>query len=138
MIRIGKEADGQTIIEFALVAVLFFLLLLGIVEFAIMMFNQQVITNAGREGARFGVVARPVGGKITSSQVTDEARSFAETNVVAFGNPNFTVGAQFSSGLQSCEKTQDLLTVTVRYDYSFLFLPFAKKTMESQSSMFCE
>lgn len=42
--------------EFAVVAPLFFLLILGMVEFGRMMMIQQVITNASREGARIAVL----------------------------------------------------------------------------------
>lgn len=42
--------------EFAVVAPLFFLLILGMVEFGRMMMVQQVLTNASREGARIAVL----------------------------------------------------------------------------------
>lgn len=43
---------GAAAVEFALIAPLFFLLLIGIIEFGRGMMVQQVITNATREGAR--------------------------------------------------------------------------------------
>ena len=42
--------------EFAVVAPIFFLLVLGMVEFGRMMMVQQVLTNASREGARIAVL----------------------------------------------------------------------------------
>ncbi len=42
--------------EFAVVAPLFFLLILGMVEFGRMMMVQQILTNASREGARIAVL----------------------------------------------------------------------------------
>lgn len=138
MRRNAANETGQAIIEFALIAIVFFGLLLGIIEFAILLFNQQVITNAGREGARFGVVARPVDLKVTRDQIIAETKNFAQSHVVSFGNKSLSVDAQFASGLQSCEKTQDVLTVTVDYSHSFLFLFSASKTMRTQARMICE
>lgn len=43
-------------VEFAVVAPLFFLLVLGMIEYGRMVMVQQVITNASREGARMAVL----------------------------------------------------------------------------------
>jgi Flp pilus assembly protein TadG len=47
---------GASAVEFAIVAPVFFLVVLGIIEFGRMAMVQQVITNAAREGARVGVL----------------------------------------------------------------------------------
>jgi hypothetical protein len=44
------------VVEFAIVAPVFFLFVLGILEFGRMVMVQQVLTNASREGARVAVV----------------------------------------------------------------------------------
>ncbi len=51
-----KEDSGQALVEFALVVPIFLLLLLGIVEFARAWNIYEVLTDAGREGARNAVV----------------------------------------------------------------------------------
>jgi len=51
----GSES-GQALVEFALVVPIFLLLLLGIVEFARAWNIYEVLTDAGREGARNAVV----------------------------------------------------------------------------------
>ena len=53
-----KNQDGATLVEFAIIAPLLFLLIFGIIEFSLLLFNKHVITNSSREGARAGVVAR--------------------------------------------------------------------------------
>jgi len=53
-----KNQDGVTIVEFAIIAPLLFLLIFGIIEFSLLLFNKHVITNSSREGARAGIVAR--------------------------------------------------------------------------------
>ena len=47
---------GAAAVEFAIVAPVFFMVVLGIIEFGRMAMVQQVITNAAREGARIGVL----------------------------------------------------------------------------------
>lgn len=44
--------------EFALVLPVLLLILFGIIEFGLVMFDQAVITNASREGARAGIVLK--------------------------------------------------------------------------------
>src|SRR2546425_3804405 len=53
--RLQRE-DGIVALEFALILPIFLLIVAGIVEFAVMLFDQQIITNASREGARAGIV----------------------------------------------------------------------------------
>jgi Flp pilus assembly protein TadG len=47
---------GQAMVEFALVAPIFFLLVLGLIEFARAMYYVQILNNAAREGARYAIV----------------------------------------------------------------------------------
>jgi len=143
LIRKSVEQRGATLVEFALVGLLFFTLLFGIIEFGLLLFNQQVITNAGREGARYGIVARPIikdktTYKIDTEDIRLKVKSFAEQNIVSFGDKNFIVDPVFKSGSDYCQKFRDELTVAVSYDYSFLFLPFSKKTLGTTATMICE
>jgi Flp pilus assembly protein TadG len=47
---------GQGLVEFALVVPLFFLLLLGTVEFGRAVYTIEMLNNAAREGARYAIV----------------------------------------------------------------------------------
>ncbi len=51
-----KNESGIAAVEFALVLPLLLLVLFGTIEFGILMYDQSVITNAAREGARWGAV----------------------------------------------------------------------------------
>ncbi len=51
-----RNRRAAAAVEFALVAPVFFLLILGMVEYGRMVMVQQVITNASREGARRAVL----------------------------------------------------------------------------------
>lgn len=54
MLRHGSR--GQTLVEFALIAPMFFMVLFGIIVIGLGVFYQQQLTHAAREAARFAVV----------------------------------------------------------------------------------
>ena len=51
-----RRTRGQTLVEFALVAPLFFLLLFAIIEGGRFVFFYEVLNNATREGARYAII----------------------------------------------------------------------------------
>jgi Flp pilus assembly protein TadG len=51
-----NRQKGVAAVEFAIVAPLLFLLIFGIISYGIMLYNQALITNATRTGARAGIV----------------------------------------------------------------------------------
>jgi Flp pilus assembly protein TadG len=50
-----REDDGAAMVEFAIISSVLLMLVLGIVEFGFLYYQKQVITNASREAARYGV-----------------------------------------------------------------------------------
>ena len=53
-----KNQRGASAIEFAIVFPLLVLLLFGIIEFSLILYDKVMITNASREGARAGIVVQ--------------------------------------------------------------------------------
>ncbi len=54
--RTRRHPVGQALVEFALVAPMFFLLLFAILEGARFVFYNEMLNNAAREGARYAIV----------------------------------------------------------------------------------
>ena len=54
-------------VEFALVAPVFFLLVFGMIEYGRMVMVQQILTNASREGARLAVLDGITTGNVTAA-----------------------------------------------------------------------
>jgi Flp pilus assembly protein TadG len=54
--RVRKRRRGAAVVEFAVVAPVFFLLVFGMIEYGRMVMVQQILTNAAREGARVGIL----------------------------------------------------------------------------------
>lgn len=77
-----KNRLGAAVVEFAVVAPLFFLLILGMIEFGRMLMVQQVLTNASREGAR-----RAVLDKATTQEISTAVQDYLSSS----GIPGATV-----------------------------------------------
>jgi hypothetical protein len=71
---ISKTKKGQDLVEYALTIPIFLVLLLIILDFGRITFYYASLTNAVREGARWGVIQSHHG---NASQVEDRARSHA-------------------------------------------------------------
>jgi Flp pilus assembly protein TadG len=52
----NQPRRGATAVEFAVVSIIFVLLLFGIFEFCLIVYSCNVVENAAREGARYGIV----------------------------------------------------------------------------------
>jgi Flp pilus assembly protein TadG len=118
MISTIKDQRGVSAIEFAIVLPILILLIFGIIEFSLFLYDKAVITNASREGARAGIVfADP---RIDDASIEAVVDNYCQNNVITFGaatGPTTTVtrGGTGSAG--------DPLTVRVTYQYDFLVIP---------------
>lgn len=148
IIRIQKKNQkGATAVEFAIVLLLFITILFAIIEFGLLMFNQHIVTNAGREGARAGIV---FGSDNDSHKIINIVELYGKNNIVSFGNKVFDVsilklddenGDEFLSktdeSFKVCKNSGDPLTIQVQYNYDFLFFPF-NSNLSSLTNMRCE
>ena len=109
----SSSQKGASAVEFALILPLLMLILWGIIEFSLLLYNKQVITNASREGARAGIVAQNP--RVTDGEIVGVVNSYCATYLVTFGGGvlSVTTGAPGTSFGQP-------LTVTVTYPYQFL------------------
>ena len=105
--------SGTALIEFAIVLPLLIIILFGTIEFGLLMFNKQVITNASREGARYGIVARDP--RHSEAEIAAVVEKYCAGQLITFGTENEPVNSTATFG-------QDL-TVTATYDYDFLLIP---------------
>ena len=115
-IRINDQ-KGAVAVEFAFVLPLLVVLLVGIMEFGLILYNQQVITNACREGARAGIVARSP--RLDLTAISTVVNDYAQAHLVTFGTATSAATVIDNSGGTSFG---DDLTVTVTFDYDFLVL----------------
>ena len=114
--RTISRRRGASAVEFAVVAPIFFMVVLGIIEFGRMAMVQQVITNAAREGARIAVLDGATAGKV-QSRVEDYLRS----GTIKVGNVKVSPDPPDSAGYGEPVS----VTVTVLFnEVSWLPTPF--------------
>ena len=104
--------------EFAILAPVLILLLFGIIEFGVMIFNQQVITNASREAARFGIIFSDP--KHTAAEIQQVVIDYCADHLVTFGDSSTALKTPTVTGAEGSFGSD--LTVKVEYEYNFLFM----------------
>ncbi len=115
-----RNRKGAAAVEFAVVLPLLVMLVFGIIEFSVALFDKAVITNASREGARVGILFRAErDGGTEDAEIMDTVNTYIANNLITFGEPN---NANVTIDREGFE-VGDSLTVTVRYTYSYLVLP---------------
>lgn len=114
VLNIGDQR-GAAAIEFAIVLSVLVVLLFGIIEFSVLLYDKAVITNASREGARAGICFNGP----TAGEVEDVVDNYCAGNLITFGTE--TDITTVTSGVGGAPGTP--CTVSVTYNYGFLVLP---------------
>jgi Flp pilus assembly protein TadG len=80
--RSKEDERGSTVAEFAMAAMIFFILIFGIIEFARLLYTHNALNDAARRGARYAVLHGNVQGGGEPDPVT------CVKNVVVYGEKN--------------------------------------------------
>lgn len=116
-----KGQRGASAVEFAIILPLLVVLIFGIIEFGLLLYNKQVITNASREGARAGIVQDTP--RVPFTTIESVVQTYASNHLVSFASgivlPTVSVQNTTAGGHQ-CVNFGDNLTVNVTYPYTFL------------------
>ncbi len=125
----SRRRLGAAVVEFAVVAPVFFAMVFGMIEFGRVVMVQQVLTNAAREGARVAVLDGSTSGQVTTT-VTDYLSNASISGSTATVSPSTLTAS--SAG--------DPITVTVSVPFSQVsWLPsswfFASSQLTSSTVM---
>ena len=138
-----KSNHGGSLIEFAIISPLLFILIFGIIEFSAVLYNQAVITNASREASRYAATFYT-----NPSNATAERPSCndIQTYVVDHVNArfiNFTNSTPFEISNVICPNTNPYTlvsgyagyvdTIKIEYQYDFLVFNRLIKLVAGQS-----
>lgn len=155
--RVPNRERGATIVEGALVVLLLFTLLIAIIEFSRVYNIYQTITNAAREGARFGVAPCQSGDKSQTactfkgatyqsgflppaSMIRDYVIDFLRASSIPATANDVTITfpekhlTGTSNGVNFDQK-YEYLRVDVRASYDWLIFPFPNLTLRANSVM---
>ena len=108
---------GASVVEFALILPVLFVLGFGIIEFSIALYDKAMITNASREGARAGIVFRIP--PVTDEEIGEVVNRYVGNHLITFGGPTTATTTVTRNG----PNPGDDLKVTVAYTYTFLLIP---------------
>lgn len=102
---------GAVAAEFALLLPVLFTILFGIIEFGMIMYGREVVTNASREGARAGIIQRIP--PLTAGEIITVATNYLTGTGINPAQVTITVPA--SGGT-----TGTPVTVSATYNYPWL------------------
>jgi Flp pilus assembly protein TadG len=115
--NLKKREDGVAAIEFALILPILLMIVFGIINYGVLLYDQAVITNAAREGARWGAIntsaAISCSGAATGvSDPCQIANSYTQANLITFGGSTTSTTTATGAGTSGT-------TVTVTVNYTF-------------------
>lgn len=115
------RSGGQSLVEFALVAPLFFLILFGVIQMGILFGGQLALTNTAREVARY---ASTVPAGATVGQIQSQANPILQRSVPAYNASAATVGVSYCYYTNPTTPTtwSQKVTISIRYGHT-LFIP---------------
>lgn len=102
---------GAVAAEFAILLPVLLLIVFGTIEFGMMMYGREVVTNATREGARYGIVAQVPA--VTSGQMITQASAYLTGTGVNPTSVTFSAPA-------CCGATGTPVTLSAIYRYPWL------------------
>ena len=76
LFRLARRTEGAAAVEFSIVLGCLLLLITGIMDFGHAFFVKQIVTNASREGARYGVVYQEP--RLSVSDITAKVKFYLE------------------------------------------------------------
>jgi len=112
MFRLNQK--GVASVEFAVVLPLLMLLICGTIEFGVLFYNKQVVTNASREAVRAGITGA---NNATMQQI---ASDYCADRLIGLEN---AIPSALLNVVVSPPDAENDLTVSVSLNYDLLFAP---------------
>jgi len=113
----SRGERGASAVEFAIILPILVLLVFGIMEFSVALYDKAMITNASREAARAGIVYRVP--PVTDGEISNIVDNYLGSSLITFGTPVAASTAVTRTGYNP----GDELRVMVNYTYTFLIIP---------------
>jgi len=133
-----RNSNGTAAVEFGLILPVLVILVVGTIEFALVLYDKAVITNASREGARYGTVYRTT--PVSSDEIGEIVDDYCADYLISLGSPQSV--SRTVTG--DCSVPDSELIVDVTYPYDFLVLPnfvdglIGIVTIHAETVMQCE
>ena len=123
-----RDERGLSMVEFAIILPIFLILILGIIEFGVLLYDKAVLTDASREGAREAILYRSP--SLSLDDINDivktTVKNYAENSLfslkdgLSFDPEKITVLLNLDNDSDGKIDTGDILEVRVSYDFKFM------------------
>jgi Flp pilus assembly protein TadG len=107
-----KSSGGQSLVEFALVAPLFFLLIFGMLDLGRVLFTQMTLQHALREAGRYAVTGNHITQGGTNLSRVASIKQIAQNSAAGADVSSVTISS-VSGGSGSAGGPQDTVTVSL-------------------------
>ncbi|MEY4733975.1 MAG: hypothetical protein RLZZ464_2041 [Pseudomonadota bacterium] len=111
----AHEQRGAAAVEFALILPILLMVLLGIIEMSLALYDKAILTNASREGARAGIVLSSP--KMSDAQISAVVLNYTNGALISLGTTTAPTVTVVQSNPASFPNP---LRVTVSYTYKGL------------------
>jgi Flp pilus assembly protein TadG len=140
-----RECDGAVLVESAIGLGVLVLFILGIIEFGFLWYQKQVVTNASREGARYGVTYQTTssGSRLAPKNLSPSIETVVSNYLNGrLPSGSYQITVVDNTGYETGNKGDDLIVkVSCQNQMDLLsgFMPqLADITFSAQTIMKCE
>jgi Flp pilus assembly protein TadG len=131
-LSIKRKCAGQTMVEFAMVASLFLLLLFGVMQMALTVYSYNTVCSAAREAVRYAIVHSP--GSANSATAT-QIQQVAINEAVGLDPSQLAVTVSWPPDAKLPLQTDAQVKVSYQYQLKIPFLSPVTLTLASTSQM---
>ena len=111
-----KADSGQTLVEFALSATVFLLMVFAVIDFSYFYFTKLTLQNAVRQAGRYAITGQAMTSKTRYASILQTV----ENSSMGFATNSNTTICSALGGCSSGGGPGDTITITVTYQYKFL------------------
>ncbi len=132
-LKLLKDCRGTAFVEFGLLAPLFFLVIVGILDFGRMVWLSNSVEHAATEGARYAAVRGAGKPTVATAQQIED---FARAQVTLIPTSDMTVNVSWTP--TNDNNPGSTVTIQVTYNFEYLlvgFLGFDPVDLEGTSTM---
>ena len=129
---LAKDSRGSAFVEFALLAPVFFLVILGIIDFGMMMWTSNTVEHAATEGARYAAVR---GSDKPAPASEAQVRNYVKDQALGVALKNSDVDVSWAN---NSNVSGSSVTVEVTFTYSYIIgglMNFDPVELEGSSTM---
>ena len=119
-------------VEFALVASIFLLLLFGVMQLALTVYNYNTVCSAAREAVRYAIVHSPAS---PNAATTAQIQQIAINDAVGLNPSQLVVTVSWPADTRLPSQTDAQVKVSYQYQLSIPFLSPVTMTLASTSQM---